>query len=139
MRVAIHFDPKNVRFRSANQLWYTVFLIQLGYALEMAQAAFGIEAIPEERERLALSPLRRAWLMAHINPVSLLTHSNRRLTTIPWRSHTLQIGLIDRPADLGRLLLHSLWPEDGWLEKRYGERGWAVRLRHTTAALRGRF
>lgn len=111
----------------------------MGYALEMAQAAFGTEAIPGGRERLALSPLRRAWLMAHINPVSLLTHSNRRLTTIPWRSHTLQIGLIDRPADLGRLLLHSLWPEDGWLEKRYGERGWAVRLRHTTAALRGRF
>ena len=111
----------------------------IGYVLEMAYGLFGLEALTPGIERLRLSSPRRAYLMAHVNPASLTDRANQRIQTIGWSHHTIQFGLIDRPTDLVRLLAHSLWPDDGWLEKRYGAGGWAVRLRHTTGALRGRF
>jgi len=47
---------------------------------------------------------------------------------------------IDRKRDAVKLIYRAVWPEDEWLQARYGRSDWPlrVRLRHLIDAARGK-
>lgn len=56
-----------------------------------------------------------------------------------WQHWRFLLALAPRRRDALRLVQRAMWPEEDWLQARYGRRGVSARARHLAGALRGRF
>lgn len=94
--------------------------------------------VPEILPGLALLPLsiRRQRLITRFTDAQRIL-KGYDLSASPQRL-LFQLALIDRPGDTLRLLRGALWPEAGWLSRRYGSSDLRTRLQHTLGVLQGK-
>jgi hypothetical protein len=107
----------------------------LGHALSLAGDVFRIPALTAVAASL-VSKSKLDTLRKFVDPLSLL-HQRRLDLTVARYAYLL--AATDRPGDRIVLIARSVWPEQEWLDKRYGRYGLRIRARHLIGALRGRF
>jgi hypothetical protein len=102
----------------------------------------GLDEAAETARQLAPSWLRQRLIGLFANAQSLV--DMRDLSKSKWR-YVYLLLMVDRKRDAVKLVYRALWPENEWLQARYGSdattggrRGWRLRLRHLFDAARGR-
>ena len=113
--------------------WRIATVTWLGLAL-----AIDLVGLSEARSmlpRLAPSRLRQAGLMRLVNPQRIIALTDVRASRSRF---VLLLLLIDRPRDIFKLVIRTLWPEREWLIARYGQYTLVTRLRHFFNALGGK-
>jgi len=78
----------------------------------------GVPGMAEAVKGIRPSALRRRLLRRFVTPESVLAGQDWRHG---WQRYWLLLLLVDRPRDMVRLVLRTLWPEPAWLAARYGE------------------
>jgi hypothetical protein len=78
----------------------------------------GVPGMAEAVKGIRPSALRRWLLRRFVTPESVLAGQDWRHG---WQRYWLLLLLVDRPRDMARLVLRTLWPEPAWLAARYGE------------------
>lgn len=111
----------------------TVTWLVLSLAIDLC----GLAEAAEAARQLAPSRLRQKLIGLFANAESLL--NNRNLSLSKWR-YVYLLLMVDRKRDAVKLVHRALWPEDEWLQARYGRGGAArgMRLRHMFDAVRGK-
>ena len=95
----------------------------------------GLTEAAEAARQLAPSRLRQKLIGLFANPQALV--NMRDLSKSRWR-YVYLLLMVDRRRDAVKLVYRALWPEDEWLQARYGKTGWRVRLQHLADAARGK-
>ncbi len=95
----------------------------------------GLAEVADAARQLAPSPLRQKLIGLFANAQSLV--DMRDLSKSKWR-YVYLLLMVDRKRDAVKLVYRALWPEEEWLQARYGRSGWRTRLRHVFDAARGR-
>ena len=103
--------------------------------LSLAIDLCGLDEAAEAARQLAPSKVRQRLIGRFANAEALI--ELRDLSQSKWR-YVYLLLMVDRKRDAVRLALRTLWPEDEWLQARYGQGGWRARLRHLLGAARGR-
>jgi hypothetical protein len=96
------------RWRVATAVWAV---------LSLADVLIGLPGSAAARDALRPSRLRRALIARFVTPASMLAGpaiTRNRLRFL------FQLFLVDRPRYAARLVLRSLWPDEVWMEARYG-------------------
>ena len=102
-------------------------------ALDLADRVFGVPGGRAAIDSLRPRATRRAILGRFVDPAALLRGAD--LTPFHLRNPFL-FAVTDRAPDAARLAGRTLWPEDWWLEARYGRP--TGRFRHIRAMIRDR-
>lgn len=110
------------QWRVATATWCTLALLD---------ELIGVEGMAPALAALRPHALRRRLLAPLVNTERLLA---RRDLHRGRARYLLLLLLVDRPRDAARLILRTLWPEDGWMEARY--QGRASRRRHLWNVIR---
>lgn len=113
-------------WRVATATWLVLALAADMLALDEARTAL---------PRLQPPPFQRALLARFVDTRSML--AMRDLRRGPQRFVYL-LTLADRRRDALHMLHRAVWPEDAWLEARYGRNKPGTRLRHIAGVARGR-
>lgn len=87
-------------------------------ALHLLQALTGMTGAEPALRRLRPSRLRRSLLQRFVSPATLLGATDLRRHKI---RYLLLLLMVDRPVDMVRVVVRTLWPEQEWLEARYGK------------------
>jgi hypothetical protein len=99
--------------------------------LDLAERLIGVPGVAEVLSRRRPSAARRALLRRIVTPESILEAKNWfRLRA----RYVLLLLLVDRPPDMARLVLRTVWPERAWIAARYGRP--ASRLGHVWRLVR---
>jgi len=102
--------------------------------LSLAADLCGLDEAAEAAQQLAPSRLRQKLIGLFANAGALV--AMRDLALSRWR-YVYLLLVVDRRRDVLKLLYRTLWPEDEWLQVRYGRADWRIRLRHFFGAARG--
>ncbi len=85
--------------------------------LHCLQALTGTPGLDGVLEQLQPSPWRRRQLQRYVSPESVLAGQDMRSEQ---QRYLFLLLLVDRPQDAARLMYRTVWPEDAWLDARYG-------------------
>jgi hypothetical protein len=86
-------------------------------ALDLLEQLIGLDGLAEALDHLQPSALRQRLLHHYVSKESVVAGHETK------RSHSryiLLFLLVDRPRDMLKLILRTLWPEADWLDARYG-------------------
>ncbi len=103
--------------------------------LSLAVELCGLTEAAEAARQLAPSRLRQKLIGLFANARALV--DLRDLSKSRWR-YVYLLLMVDRQRDAVKLVYRALWPEDEWLQARYGRAGVGTRLRHLLDAARGK-
>ena len=87
--------------------------------LDLANQLIGLPGTEEALSSLRPAALRRALLKPLVSPKTVLEGHELRQSRA---RYLILLLLVDRPQDAIRLLFRTFWPEQEWLEARYGKR-----------------
>ena len=85
--------------------------------LSQVDQLIGVPRLKKALDRLQPSAWRRRQLKRFITPQSILADKDIRDGQ---ERYLFLLLLVDRPRDAARLMARTLWPEDEWLDARYG-------------------
>lgn len=85
-------------------------------------------ATAQSAQAARLLPFRRYSLLSlFVKPIDMVEcHS---LSSSRWRL-LYQLSLVDRVQDAWRLIIHTIWPDQAWLQARYNTTGLRTRFQH---------
>lgn len=101
--------------------------------LSCLQTLVGTPGLERALEPLRPRPWKRRMLRRLVTPASIVAHND---LTAGRSRYLFLLLLVDRPSDAMALLLRTIWPEQAWLDARYG--GSANHWRHLAHLIRER-